>query len=400
MRRLLLAAICLACGLCVNVPLFPALAQPADDEATIVTTEGEYSSYADSNDVYVYTPAVSANVEKPLSGWSFGGSYLADIVSAASVDIISTATPAWQETRHAGTAQASYKPKAVGASVAGAFSREPDYLSLSAGGNLSIDLRQKTVTPLIGYTYTHDTSGRRHTPFSVYALELDRHTINGALNIIANPETLLTFTGDVILERGRQEKPYRYVPLFAPGVASQVPIGASADIVNQLRLPGKVAESLPHERNRYAVSMRVAQRLESSTFTIWQRGYVDDWGILASTTDIRMLFDISKRFYIWPHLRAHLQTGATFWTRAYTATFDDSGLATVPALRSGDRELGPLQGVTAGAGVRWNAGPDAQPSRFSVVFLGDGNLVHYSDAVYITSRTSILGVVQLQAELK
>lgn len=396
MRRSLIVATALAGALVLAAKNPSAFGQTDAPSTTNVTAHAEYSQYADSNDVYVYTPAVQATLADPLDGWSLSGSYLADIVSAASVDIVSTATPAWHEVRHAATAQISLKPGDFGGAVAGSISREPDYLSLSIGGNVTMDLRNKTVTPLIGYTYGHDIAGRSGTPYSVYGLRLDRHSINAAVNIIADPKTLFTFSSDVILERGPQEKPYRYVPLFAPNVAPTVPNGADPQTVKSLNL-GTVAERTPHERNRYALAARLAQRLQNTTFILWERGYTDDWGLFASTTDLRAVFDVGSRVFLWPHLRVHVQSGVSFWQRAYTATFGLNGLDDVPALRTGDRELGPLEGFTAGAGVRWDVGPHEEPSKYSIVILGDGAITHYDKALYIAQRTSAFGAFQFEA---
>ena len=396
MHRRLAQTIALSCAILLGVGGPEAFGQ-AEDTSTKVSAETEFSTYADTNDVFVYTPAVEARVEDPLDGWSFGGSYLVDIVSAASADIVSTASPAWTEVRHVGTASVGLKPDTFGATVAGSISREPDYLSLSAGGNLSLDFRQKTVTPLVGYTFTRDTAGRTGTPFSVYSLDVERHTITAALNVIVDPETALNFSADVILERGRMEKPYRYVPLFTTAAATDIPVGASAELVNETRLPGRAEERVPTRRERYAVAGRVAQRLKSTTFIIWQRGYVDSWGVVASTTDVRLVFDVSSRFLLWPHLRGHVQTDASFWQRAYVANLGVGGFVDVPALRTGDRELSPLQSFTAGAGARWDVGSDLRPSDFSLILLLDGALTHYSDALFITQRLSGFGALQFEA---
>jgi hypothetical protein len=373
----------------------------SDDSSTVVNTDGEFSTYLDSNDVYVYTPAVALGVESPVSGWSANGSYLVDVVSAASVDIVSTATPAWQEVRHAGGASGTYKPSTVGVTAGGSFSREPDYTSLSGGGNVSVELLDKTLTLLGGYTYTHDTAGRRYTPFSVYSLTLQRHTLAAAANVVVNPETALGFTADVILERGHQEKPYRYVPLFDQNVIAEVPPGAPADLVNRLRLPGKVAEALPTERNRYAISGRLAQRLESSTAVFWERVYFDDWGVMASTTDIRFVVDVGKSFYLWPHVRVHAQSGASFWQRTYVATFStDTGQASLPSRRTGDRELSPLTTFTGGIGARWDLTSSVTNNQYSIVFLGDTAVTRYWDALFIDSRNALFGAIQFMGAFK
>lgn len=366
----------------------------------IVHAKSEMAGYGDTDAVNVLSPGLEASVQDPLSGWTVGGSYMVDIVSAASVDIVSTASPHWNEVRQAGTVNGKYQPGKVGYSISGAVSDEPDYRSLSGGGSLSLDLADKNVVPLIGYSFAQDVAGRHGTPFSVYSHVMDQHTVNLELELVLNPSTLVTFVGNAIFERGDQAKPYRYVPLFAPNVAPNIQPGAPGDEVNQLRLPGRVAERLPLSRNRYALSARLAQRLSSTTFIIDERLYADDWGVKASTTDLRYVIDLSNRFAFWPHLRFHIQSGATFWKLAYVGDIGPGGLTNVPAYRAGNRELSPLLEADYGGGLRWNIGSALDPRAWSLVFEVEGGATSYRDALFISHRLSAFSSLQLEATLE
>src|SRR5687767_4872662 len=96
-------------------------------------TKNELGVYVDTDAVSVITPALEASLKDALAGWSLGGSYLADIVSAASVDIVSTASPRWTEVRHAGSLSGALDIGHSTTRVSAAASSEPDYLSLSGG---------------------------------------------------------------------------------------------------------------------------------------------------------------------------------------------------------------------------------------------------------------------------
>jgi hypothetical protein len=227
---------------------------------------------------------------------------------------------------------------------------------------------------------------------------MQRHTLTGGVELILDPTTLVTFVGDASIESGRQEKPYRFLPLFAPEVVDQISPGAAVGTVNALRLPGRISERVPDTRKRFAVSGRLAQRVSNwSTFAIHERLYRDDWGLQASTTDLRMLMDASKRWFIWTHFRVHVQSGVSFWKRAYVGRPGATGIE-VPVLRTGDRELGPLASGTFGGGIRWLMGRDTRPDAWSLVFQSDVGTTAFSDALFIQNRQAFFNSLQLEAK--
>src|SRR5262249_22977965 len=95
----------------------------------VARATGETSFYADTDNVTVGTRVATAEIGDRYSVWKVRGQYLVDVISAASVDIVSTASQRWNEVRQAGALEASYKPGPVGARLSGAISREPDYSS-------------------------------------------------------------------------------------------------------------------------------------------------------------------------------------------------------------------------------------------------------------------------------
>ena len=69
----------------------------------------------------------------------------------------------------------------------------------------------------------------------------------------------------------------------------------------------------------------------------------------------------------------------------------------VPALRTGDRELGPLRGLTGGAGMQIKIGPSSAPADLTLNLQGEAIWTSYLDDLYVTQRASGLGVVALEA---
>jgi hypothetical protein len=383
-------ATCVAIGGAMGVARADEQAPPVHDIDVRASTE--VGGYADTDHVFVVSPSIAGTIAKPTAGWSAGARYLVDVVSAASVDIVSTASRRWEEVRHAGSIDGAYKPGNLGVSANAAISSEPDYLSLVAGAAVSQDLLSKNLMVLVGFDHGHDVGGRTGTPFAVFSRVLDSNGIKGALTVVLDRTTVLSLVGDAILERGDPSKPYRYIPLFAPG--TEVPRGASVDLVNRMRAPACVLEQLPLARDRFAVSERLAHRFSGSTLRLDERAYADSWGLKATTTDARFIIDLGRRVEMGPHLRFHAQTPVSFWQRAYTLQGVD-----FPALRTGDRELGPLFNLTGGGRLRVRLGPAGNLDAWAIGFDLGVTSTHYLDDLYIRQRLATLGVSSLELEL-
>ena len=121
-----------------------------------------------------------------------------------------------------------------------------------------------------------------------------------------------------------------------------------------------------------------------------ERGYADSWGLLATTTDVRWIFDIGKRFAVWPHGRFHLQQGVNFWKLAYVS---HPGGFNLPMYRTGDRELSALYTLMGGAGARFYLGSDAHPENWAIQLSGDVMYTSFKDTLLVTSRVALLGAI-------
>lgn len=357
---------------------------PADAEWTS-RARLETAGYTDSDNVSVLTPSLAGSVDNAPRGIRLGGSYLVDVVSAASVDIVSTASKRWREARHAGTLDLRYKPRAFGVTGSGYASIEPDYRSLGASGSLIQDFANKAHSLSLGYSFGQDVAGRSGTPFSVFSNVIYKHTISPGVTFTIDRATVLSVLFDAALERGDTSKPYRYVPFFAQ--ANAVPAGARPDEVNRARLPERALEHLPNSRNRFALSARLLHRWDTVTLRLTERLYADSWGLLASTTDVRLPIDLGKKWRAFPHARLHLQNGVTFWERTYTL---DAGGA-FPSYWAGDRELGPLRIYTLGGGASLLLG------KFIVSGQIDAIVTQFLDALYISRRVGGLGSLAVEA---
>jgi len=145
-----------------------------------------------------------------------------------------------------------------------------------------------------------------------------------------------------------------------------------------------------------ALTGRYAHRFDASTLRLEERLYDDSWGLFASSSDARWIFDLGRRFSMWPHARLHAQTSVSFWQLAYV-----SGSATgwsLPEYRTGDRELGPLVTTEGGFGIKWYVGSKAQPQQWALQLTGDVMYTMFLDDLYVTSRTATLGALGFEGE--
>lgn len=362
------------------------VARPALADGLTTHASSEIAGYTDSVGVSVLTPSVGGAIEDPLAGWSANARYLVDFVTAASPDIVATASPRWSEVRQAGSIGGRYKPGLFGISGGGNASYSNDYLALGGNVQLTEELDDKNLTLMQGYSYGHDTIGRTGTPFKVFSRELTTHGATLGLSRVVSPSLVLGIYADAIFELGNQSKPYRYVPMFSPEIAPIIPRGATAFSVADARITAKPIEQLPLSRERFAVTGRLGWRTEHTTVRLDERLYADTWSLLATTTDFRWFVDLGERTTIWPHLRVHVQKAVDFWKRAYVAT----SIHDLPMWRTGDRELGPLGNFGVGAGARFALGKSGSKDDFALQFTGDGTWTTFTDDLYVKNRFSAL----------
>ena len=376
---------------------------PQNQKSLVVRVATDLSGYSDTNAVAVYTPAVNASLVSPTAGWNVGGNFLVDAVSAASPDIVSSASPPFEEFRYAYGLTGGYKPGLYGAQASVSSSASPDYVSYTGGLRLTADLNDKLITPTLGYSLLSDRIGRGPNnylndfpPLKGY---IHRPEIEAGVTFIMSPTSVLLVGGTVALERGDGSQPYRYIAMFDPElVAPFVPNGATVDLVNRTRLPVRPLEQLPTERDRFAVGARYNKRLQNATLRLDQRFYVDTWGMKASSTDGRYMVDLSRHLRVWPHLRLHAQTDTNFYNLAYSAILDPGGQIVVPLYRTGDRELSPLITATAGGGIRLGLGEPEGEVKYGITFVGDVMYTRFLKALYVTTRTAVYGSVGFDVE--
>lgn len=378
----------------------------SNGRALTIRASMEIAGYHDSDHTDVFSPAWSFGVESPTAGWGLGGSFVLDIVTAASTDIVATASPRWREVRYEPALHAHKKFPIGDISIHGSASLSPDDYGEGVGIGYSVDVAGKRLTPSLGYDFGHEDTGRSGTPLSAFNQESFTHGASAGLSIVLDKATVLAFTFNFGVLLGDISKPYRYIPTFAsdpyqdPKYNSDPnkPFKGKIDQVQAARLPIRLREQLPTTLQRYALSGLLAHRFGSSTIRLEERLYTDSWGAMASTTSIAYYIDANERIRIWPQARFNIQSGTSFWQRTYLATPSNGGnTITVPSLRTGDRELGPLIGATGGLAARVTLGEERN---WSIGIQGIAIYNRFLSTLYIDDRLGLLGVTTLEADFE
>lgn len=293
--------------------------------------------YTDTDNVIVESTTVGAKATLDDNGSEVHAAALVDAVTAASVDVITEATPRFSEIREEADAGGSW---AIGDWLPSAhyrYSHENDYLS--NGGGVRVDRRLGPDTTIEGsYDLVYDLVRRSGTPASVFSQTLTTHAGELSISQVIDPQTVVRAAYSFTAQSGYLEKPYRYVPLFdAAGVAAATAQGMTLGLDNfsQFRLPERPPENVPDLRLRHAIALRAIRWVDAlrASARADYRLYLDDWGVRSHTGELALRFERGPREYALTE-RLYEQTAADFWRRVYVV---EDG--TIPQYRTVDRDL-------------------------------------------------------------
>lgn len=372
--------------LLVLVPLAVATSARADGDWRLAL---DALVYDDTDNVTTFSPRLSLRRHLDADGSSIGAYTLLDVVSAASVDVVSQATPGFLEARtEAGVdASAAFEGDHL-ASVSYRFSIEPDYMS--HGGRISLRSRLGTPDSVLSVAYglTGDVVGRSGTPWSSFSPNLFTHAAEISLTQTLGPETVLRGVYALTLQHGYLEKPYRHVPLFDAAVLDALARNGerlTLESFDGFRLPARPPESVPDLRVGHALGVRALLSIgpiEGSVRADYQF-FFDDWGMTAHAVELALTGTATTGLRLVGYGRFYAQTAVSFWRRTYGVTDVDS----VPVFRTLDRDLSSYHALTGGLRVEWEVD--------DVGGYLDGALTwtQYDDFLFLDERIALLGQV-------
>lgn len=352
----------------VEVPVVAdTLVYADDDHVTVVTSQGGATVRFDDQD-------------------ALGARVIVDVVSAASVDVVSQATRAFEETRVEVDFDLSYGLTGDLTSTLGVrASFEPDYQSTGGWLALTQELAGGDTVGFARYGLTLDTVGRVDTAYHDWSRWLATHAGEIGVTQAIDARTLVRGVYSLTVQDGYMEKPYRHVPLFTAASLDQARadgVALGLDTFDDYRLPEKPAEEVPDLRVRHALFLRGLRHVAAlrGSVRLDYRFYVDSWGMTAHTVEAAVVAGLGRGFTLEARERAHLQTPVSFWERTYVV---EEG--SVPRWRSVDRELAGAMSSTSTVGVAWRRGGFA-------VYLDAGVMLsRFEDFLFLDERTAFLG---------
>ena len=319
----------------------------ADGEATT-----RYLLYADDDATTVSTALVDASVDLPFE-LSLGTQVLVDVVSSASVDVVSAATGRWTETRTEASAR-------IGANVAKAdlaasytHSQENDWASHSMQIGAGREFLQRNLRLEASGALTLNQVGRAQDPNFAESMRVSSGQIGASQLIDARSRAGLSVGLQDV--RGYQGSPYRYV--------------TSLDGARML-------EKHPDKRQRTSISaygLRSINRWLSVRANY--RYYLDSWGVRSHTTALRLRFDLGDSLHLAIGARYYRQRAAEFYRETYAGPLKHM---------SRDRELSRFWDVGTTSSLGAQLGPVTVDAKLG--------LLHYRFANFapLTSRLALI----------
>lgn len=341
--------------------------------------------YTDSDNVVVISPQVGARVALDEEGGNVNARALIDVVSAASVDVVSHATKRFSEVRSeadlaVAKAFGDYLP-----SLSYRISHEPDYDSNAFGGGVQRRLGTPDTVLALGYDVSFDRVGYTGTPDRAFSGSLVSHDASVTLTQVLGERTLVRGVYTLSVQDGYMEKPYRFVPLFdQAGIDAARNDGVELDLetFDRYRLALRPAEEVPDLRVGHAFAVRGLRYVDrmSGSLRLDAQFFVDSWGITAETLEPGLVWNASEAIMLSVYDRLYFQQEARFWRREYVV----AGPSSVPRWRTMDRDLSTYFASTLGGRLELRRGWLSAYADLS------GNITAYQDYIFLDGRVAFI----------
>ena len=288
--------------------------------------------YGNNDALTVISPWVSATKELPKDH-VVDVKYTVDVITAASVDVVSSATQAFEETRHEGAVVVQGERNDIRGALAWSGSTESDARSNTVDLRGETDLFSKNLTIAAQYAVNTGKLGTVQESPDLWRRRTTQKAGLSATQILGRT-TVGGLTYTYTRDAGLLSSPYRRAPIFPAGADT-----LTGDLAQW------VAERHPDLRNRHAFTGSGRQAVGQHVFLrLVHRGYFDDWAMRAHTTEAGVAFDVTHGFVFELNNRFHWQSSVGFYRDIYTVNRE---------FITRDRRLGQLWTESPGAALRY-----------------------------------------------
>ncbi len=326
----------------------------AEDRAEVSTTWYQEQRQGGQGGLTVIHPQADVGVDLG-NHVSLSAHYSADAVTGAtaavySVDAVSSATT-FSDTRHEGNVGLGFFGRRARLGLSAGVGRERDYLSLTLGGDASIDLPGKNTTVALSYSHgldqVCDRDNAMATPLELRPLrgtdECDKGIVRGS------DRPGMTVWRDLDIDTAQAAVTQNLSPIMNLQIAlfGQVLRGFQSNPYRRVRVgPNEPQEHSPDTRARVALAARINRylpRLRSALF-VEGRAYSDTWGVSSGTLEMAYSQYAGKSLMVRLRARIYQQSAATFFKDAFFYETE----STAGAYFTGDRELAPVRNLLLG----------------------------------------------------
>ena len=261
------------------------------------------------------------------SQFSLSGQYYVDSVSAASVDVLATASP-YKEERNEYTFGIDYLHDKSILSLGFTNSTENDYEANTVYFSLSQEFFGGMSTVTMGYASGWDEVGRVGN--DSFSEEADRRNYQLGLSQVVTRNSLVGLDLEVVTDEGFLQNPYRQNRYLDPN-------DSTAFLYQPERYPETRPSTSVAARALYYLPYRASIRAEYRYFS-------DTWGISAHTIELGYVHGLNEHWTLEGSIRYYTQGEADFYSDLFPFENSQTHLAR-------DKELSSLSGTTLAAGA-------------------------------------------------
>ena len=290
-------------------------------------SDAMYHSY-DGGGLTVDGPSVLVRkaYKDKVSVW---GNYYVDMISSASIDVITTASP-YKEQRDEMSIGFDYLHGKTFMGMSYTNSEESDYTANSARFGISQDFFGDLTT--LGISYTRGWDEVRRNGDDLFQEDTDRQGYRVDLSQVITKNFILNLNYESVTDEGFLNNPYRQVRYLDPNSARGYSYEAEI-------YPRTKTSSATAIRGMYYLPYRAALKGEF-------RFYTDTWGTDGWNAEVAYIHPVTDSLTVEGKYRYYQQTEADF----YSDLFPYSGSQNFMAR---DKELASYASHTIGLGVSY-----------------------------------------------